>query len=304
MRRGTKLVYWSPRVLPHAVRGFVKLFAAYAVFSMLAASASAGALTSVNPLPGQIQPNVMIRDTEGNLYLGSGVPIPTAGLPLTPAAAVTKLSADGKVIFTTTLAPNPESGVTDLALAPDGSIWAVGSVQGSFPVTEDAGETQPLGDPTGFVARLNSSGAVIYSSYVNGIAASPSGLGTLLAMAVDNSGAVYITGQGIFNSTPGALAPATSAGIGYFTVKLDENGKQVWATGGIGGLAIAVDALGNVYVGGSEVGSFPLPITPGAFQPSSARYTCGNAGPTGFPCSNQYAAKLDPLAASYYTARG
>jgi uncharacterized protein (TIGR03437 family) len=273
----------------------VKLLLVFAVLSILASSASAGALTSVNPLPGQIQPNVMIRDAEGNLYLGSGVPIPTSGLPPTPPAAVTKLSADGKVIFATTLAPNPEVGVTALALAPDGSIWAAGSVQGSFPVTKDAGETQPQGDPTGFVVRLNTSGAVIYSSYLNGISPSPSGLGTLLAMTVDNSGAVYITGQGVFNSTPGALAPVMQSSVGYFTVKLDQNGKQVWATGGIGGFAIAVDALGNVYVAGSATGVFPLPITPGAFQPSSASSNvCGSAGPAAFPCSNQYAAKLDP----------
>jgi hypothetical protein len=87
----------------------------------------------------------MIRDVEGNLYLGSGSPIPTAGLPPTPAAAVTKLSADGKVIFATTLAANPDTGVTALALAPDGSIWVAGSVQGSFPVTPDAAESQPRG---------------------------------------------------------------------------------------------------------------------------------------------------------------
>ena len=84
---------------------------------------------------------------------------------------MTKLSSHGKVDFSTTLAPdNPQSAVTGLAFAPDGSILAVGLVQGSFGLTRDAAETQPVGTPTGFFAHLDVEGRVIYASYLNATA--------------------------------------------------------------------------------------------------------------------------------------
>lgn len=270
---------------------------AYMIFAVCA---PAGTLSSVVTLPKQTQPaNVMVRDLAGNVYVGSGAVFGIDGSPGGPGAVVTKLSSNGNVDFSTTLAPdNPQSAVTGLAFAPDGSILAVGLVQGSFGLTRDAAETQPVGTPTGFFAHLDVEGRVIYASYLNATAGGAQNeFGSPLAIAADSQGAAYITGSGLFDPTPGALgANATTQPLGYFVVKLDRTGKQVWATGAIGGSAIAIDAQGFVYIAGSQAWAFPLPVTAGAFQTAVTLNTCSGNKAFGVPCLNQYAAKLDPSA--------
>jgi hypothetical protein len=102
--------------------------------------------------------NVMVRDSAGNLYLGG------------QGAFVIKLTSDGaKIVFQTKVSPNAQDTVTALAVASDGSILIAGATSGDFPVTPDAAEPQPSSNPTptGFFARLNANGKVIYASYLN-----------------------------------------------------------------------------------------------------------------------------------------
>jgi hypothetical protein len=69
-----------------------------------------------------------------------------------------------------------------------------------------------------------------------------------LALAVDPSNNIYVTGESSITNTPYDIA----------TIKLDSNGNQLWAQRyhgpGLGnaGNAIAVDNAGNVYVAGYE----------------------------------------------------
>lgn len=278
----------------------MKSFLVCAAFSICASALTQGGVfNSVVPLPNPIQPtNVVIRDSSGDLYLGGGAPFGINGAPGGPGAIVTKQS-HGKIVYSTALSPgNPQAGVTGLALAPDGSILAVGLVQGSFGLTADAAETAPVGTPTGFVARLDVNGGVVYASYLNSNQApSFTGIASPLAIATDATGAAYITGEGLFDSTPGALKSVpSSTSNNYFIVKLDQAGKRVWATGAIGGSVIAVGPQGLIYIAGSDASNFPLPVTPGAFQTVKDSNICASTPAFGIPCANQYAAKLDPSA--------
>ena len=129
------------------------------------------------------------------------------------------------------------------------------------------------------------------------------------AAAVDAAGNVYLTGNtnsSVFPATPGAFQTKFGGGIcasfgtfvgpiaapcnDAFVIKLDPAGAVVYATylGGSGedyGLAIAVDATGNVYVAGTTTksGVNDFPATSRAAFPSAS--TSG---------SDAFLAKLNP----------
>src|SRR5262249_49160060 len=141
----------------------------------------------------------------------------------------------------------------------------------------------PMGDA--FVAKLSSSGQLVYSTYFGGSADD-----WAMAIAVDSSGNAYITGASTsvnFPTTVNAFQKGLKgiggnqefAGFGQgpifalgdaFAAKFDGNGKIVWSTllGGSKdeiGTSIAVDKSGNVYIGGLTLSS-DFPTTAGAFQ--------------------------------------
>jgi len=114
-----------------------------------------------------------------------------------------------------------------------------------------------------------------YATYLGGPSA---GLGSPLGgIAVDQAGNAYVTGEDIFPDfpvTPGAFQTGVSFGKVAFTAfvtKLNASGTAlVYSTylggsGGDSGWAIAVDAAGHAYVGGTT-SSTDFPTTTGAFQ--------------------------------------
>ncbi len=278
-----------------------------------------GVLNGIASLPNQPTVTAIQRDASGNLYLAGYVAAANPRTFYDFDAFVAKLSGDGgTVLFWTLFSGSGFEETTALTLAPDGSIMTTGfTFSSDFPVT--AGAAQPVntaptrgdtfrvqnqivtvqGPHTGFFARLDAGGKVVYASYLNGSATAlqpPSPM----AIATDTTRAAYITGQGVFPSTTGALAAANNLSAAYFVTKLDATGKTVFTTGGIGGLQVALDSQGSLYLAGSQHSSFPLPVTAGAFQSTTVNSVCG--GVTGgpgigggpIPCSHQYVAKLDP----------
>lgn len=111
---------------------------------------------------------------------------------------------------------------------------------------------------------------IVLSSYLGGSANDSAN-----TVAVDASGNVYIAGETSSLNlpvTPGVVQSSNRGNQDAFVAKFDPAGRPLFVTylGGAGidiANAIAVDAAGNVYVGG-ETTSSDFPVTPAAIQPN------------------------------------
>lgn len=144
-----------------------------------------------------------------------------------------------------------------------GNIYLTG-YSNSFTFTTTAGAYKTAlasGDADAFVTKLNPAGtAVVYSTFLGGPS---SDLGR--AIAVDASGAAYVTGStiGRFPVTAGAFRQAPTDAPEIFAAKIGPTGATLeYATylGGAGsGQGIAVDSSGSAIVAGfTYTPSFPL----------------------------------------------
>jgi len=179
-----------------------------------------------------------------------------------------------------------------------------GTSSGDFPTTPGAFSTtyhkQKLNyNGEAFVTKLApSGGTLVYSTYLGG-SGSEGGSG----IAVDGSGAVYVTGStssGDFPTTPGAFSTAyhnQNSDAEAFVTKLAPSGAAlVYSTylGGSGygdyGTGIAVDGAGAAYVTG-RTASNDFPTTPGAF---STTYHYQAPNPDQAPKPEAFVTKLVP----------
>lgn len=162
-----------------------------------------------------------------------------------------------------------------IAVDAAGNAYVLGLAQASgLPVTAGAYDTTYNGGNDVFVAKFNPSGSLVWATYLGG-----SGEDDANGIAVDSSGNVYVTGattSGDFPTTPGAFQTTIPGPFDAFVTKINATGTAlVYSTylGGAtsstgfasGGLAIAVDASGNAYIGG-DTRSSDFPTTSGAFQ--------------------------------------
>jgi uncharacterized protein (TIGR03437 family) len=142
-----------------------------------------------------------------------------------------------------------------------GTAYIAGSTSGNggFVTTPDAAQTVPGGDMDAFVLRLSIDGSgLLYSTLLGG-----SNYDNAQAIAVDSTGAVYVTGTASSGSpngpnpfpiTAGAAFRTPGESIGFLT-KLNPSGTQfVFSTylsnqsTTFAGEAVALDNGGNVYV--------------------------------------------------------
>jgi uncharacterized protein (TIGR03437 family) len=225
-------------------------------------------------------------DSAGNIYLTGSVSTTSRGTD----AFVTKLSATGAPVYSTTIGGSANDAGLAIAVDAQGDAYIAGDTESSdFPVTAGAAQTKfgglvrafgvgSFGD--GFVAKLNPTGSTfLFATYWGGSAPD-----VAYAIAVDSVGNAYVAGgtsssdfpvtAGAFQTTyagpppnPDAPDPAGDA----FVSKLSPLGAVVWSSYLGGSLsdvayAIALDGGGNVYIAGvTESSNFPKS---GAFIPT------------------------------------
>lgn len=199
---------------------------------------------------------------------------------------VAKFDATGQLEFATYLGGDGANFATSMAVDHSGHVVVTGGARSrNFPVMRAFDPRWQAGfcpkDPGGrcpetFVASLDASGQLLYSSYFGG-----PGVTRGTAVAVDAAGHAYVVGYGLTQQrlplTPGAVDatwtgpsgvdrflaefdPAASAGRSLLVATyLPVEGPMV--PGGV-----AVDRDGSVYVGGDPLGqgAFVLGLSPGA----------------------------------------
>lgn len=245
--------------------------------------------------------------------------IPPAGLHILHVF-VTKITPQGSLSFSTYLAGDSLDRGAAIAVDAGGNVYVTGSTNSpKFPITTGAAQATFSGRSAssntdvsfgdGFVTELNPTGsAILYSTYLGG---SDDDSGT--AIAVDSAGNAYVAGATMSTNFPvsGDALQKTLAGFGgqafaanpnqgfdserpfntgdAFLAKLSSTAVLLYSSyyGGSkddAAFAMAMDAAGDVYLGGVAVSS-DLPTA------SAVQSQFGGAG-TQFPRGDGFVAKF------------
>ncbi len=145
----------------------------------------------------------------------------------------------------------------DIAVDTSGNVYVTGESSATWgsPVRPFAGWRDA------FVAKLNSSGSLLWNTFLGGPTYADYGIG----IAVDTSGNVYVAGYS--NATWGSPVRPFAGSDDAFAAKLNDSGALQWNTflGGSGadrGTDIALDTSGNVYVAGESNATWGSPARP------------------------------------------
>ena len=189
-------------------------------------------------------------------------------------AFVTKLNATGSLIYSTYLGgSNGADYAQGIAVDGTGAAYVAGyTTSTNFP-TQAPFQASNAGVGGGaFITKLNAAGsALIYSTYLGG-----SNTDIAQGIAVDGSGAAYVTGYTVSSNFPTQLPfQASNAGSkDVFVSKLNATGQTLIYSTYLGGSnndiaqGIAVDGTGAAYVTGSTSSAgFPTQLP---FQGSNA----------------------------------
>ncbi len=222
-------------------------------------------------------------DSAGNMYLAGGTfsnNFPVAGAIQSTNgggqdAFITKMNSSGSaLIYSTYFGGLGGGGATPeqanaVAVDAGGNAYVTGVTSSSnFPVTAGALRTSYNGSVDSFVTKLSTSGSLVYSTFLGGTS-----WNWAAGVAVDQSGNAYVAGS--TNSADFPMVNANSSSLlgGYdaFLSEVNPAGSAlVYSTyyGGTGSDAangLALDPLGNIYLGGQTSSSdFPRQ---GAIQP-------------------------------------
>jgi uncharacterized protein (TIGR03437 family) len=191
-------------------------------------------------------------------------------------------------------------------------MYAAGYTNSSdFPVTSGVYGTACGSGGTcsaGHVTKLNSTAtSIIWSTYVGGSRQDGGdNLSDIGPVQLDSKGNIYITGiaNTKFPLVNPVEPPGSGGNAGQVVAELDPTGANLlFATGvGSGGLdgmttgGLAIDATGNLYVAGNNIGR-DLITTPGAFQTT-------DPSPVPTCCYHGFVAKIAPTTAPQITVRG
>jgi hypothetical protein len=174
-------------------------------------------------------PSAIAIDPQGNAYV--------AGTSSTGHAFVVKLSADGSAfLYDVSLAGSNQDSATAIRADAAGNVIVAGQTNSpDFPVTSGALQRRLSGAQNIFVARLDATGRVVFSTYLGG-----SGTDTPAALQTDSAGNIYVAGQTgslDFPTTAGSFQPAplvpmwNNAAPAGFVAAISADGSALsWST--------------------------------------------------------------------------
>ena len=202
-------------------------------------------------------------DSTGNIYV-TGTSQATWGTPLLPFAGfydvfVAKLRPDGVLLWNTFLGGGSDDGGYGVALDANGNVYITGKSYGwGTPLNPHAG-----GGSDVFIAKLNSSGALQWHTFLGAEAEQDDGF----AIDVTPAGDIFIAGE-----SDGAWGAPITPHDGcchsdVFVAKLNSAGALQWNTflGGDNserGEGIALDQSGNIFVTGFSWWGWGTPLNP------------------------------------------
>jgi hypothetical protein len=159
-----------------------------------------------------------------------------------------------------------------IALDANGDAYIAGVTAAEDFPTVNAAYPQARPNGTGFVSKIDPSGTnLLYSTYINGL-----GGGRLTSVAVDSTGAAWVTGWSTSTEFPlvnpyQSTFPDFSSAV---VLKLSASGAPLFSTyfgSDVDGYGIAIDRNASAYLTGWGASYTPtVPTTPGAFLPSLA----------------------------------
>lgn len=169
-------------------------------------------------------------------------------------AFVTKLDAEGNLIYSTYLGGSNDDIGNSIAVDASGSFYVSGyTASGNFPV-KNSFQSNLSGRLNAFLTKFKADGSdLLYSTYFGG-----NYLETGTGVAVDKYGKAYLTGlsrsSDIFTTT-GAFQTSGGGFVAKFDTTASGRDSLIYSTymnnNGRGG--VAVDASGNAYVGGDNI---------------------------------------------------
>lgn len=240
----------------------------------------------------------IVVNTTGSAYITGSVFNSSYDFPTTPGAFDTSFNDGGSDAFVTKLSPTGSileystflggrgtfaigSGGEDygfgIALDANGATYVSGFTYSSdFPTTSGSFDTSWNSNFDVFVTKLDPTGSTLsYSTFIGG-----SDTEEGLDIAIDGSGAAYVTGESHstnFPTTAGAFdTDCSTDGIcehDVFVTKLDSTGSMLVYSTFLGGghievgTSIAIDGSGAAYITGSTRSS-DFPTTTGSFDTS------------------------------------
>ncbi len=213
---------------------------------------------SVNPAPGE---RVSLSSAQATpaLYL-TGTNGSTSGTPATSTTPATSPTNQGRITKLTDLSSSPQSVFSDTEAPSTGTTTAQSTVvdaQGNVYVvgnaTGDFGSQLNQGAQDVYLSKYDSAGNLQWTKLLGS-----AGTANAYSLALNpQSGGVVVSG-----STTAALSTAaiSDGNTGSFVASYDTNGNQLWeqqfpTLNNNQANAVAVDAQGNVYVGGQVSGT-------------------------------------------------
>ncbi len=201
---------------------------------------------------------------------------------------VFKLTPDGDdLVYSTYLGGTGFDQSRTIAVDADGYAHVAGNTDSpNFPLLNALQPNFGGGISDAFVTKLDSNGALVFSTYLGGTTNLGNDFDSGRGIALDASGNIYVAGEtrGGFPTTSGAFQTTYGGGLNdLFVAKLSSDGSSllyatyvggsgtdqnqivIGTSSGIHGKIIAVDRDGNAYITG-DTDSSDLPVR-NAYQP-------------------------------------